>query len=421
MDLRGKRLLVLGSTKLIANIVRKAKEIGVYTIVTDNRPYEKAPAKQIADEYYNIDFSNIAAIKALVQDRNIDGVLTGFTDSYMPFYLKICQETGLPSYGSDRQIAIATDKQVFKEACIASGVPVIPGIAARTLEETRAFCTEIGYPVMLKPVDNSGSRGVIQCKQEEDLAFAFDYAMSFSASGRVIVEKYMDCENIAMSYFAANGEIRLSTTNDRWMYHSIETGSSVTSYSEYPSVYTERYLSEVNASVLMMLRDNGFQNGMVSLQAFVDQTSFYFCEMCFRPSGGQHYLLVHDQNGNDQLALLIQFAVTGNCRDDWNAERETPFFRERYAMLRILGTPGHTIARMDGFEELEKDERVLRSLPSLSVGTVIGKAGTTAQVIGSVLYRFHREDQAWDVAESILRRLTIQDETGRSIAWISIQ
>lgn len=420
MDIKGKRLLFLGSTKLISTIVQKAKELGVFTVVTDNRPYEKAPAKQIADAYFDVDFSDIAAMTNLIREQRIDGVLTGFTDSYMPFYLTICREAGLPCYGDDRQIAIATDKAVFKQACIEAGVPVIPGATATTFAQAAAFAAKNGYPLMLKPVDNSGSRGVIKCEKEEDLQSAYDYAMSFSGIGMIVAEKYLDCDNIAVSYFAADGEIRLSTTDDRRIYKSEESGSSVSSYSEYPSRYTGRYVAEVNDAVVGMLQKNGFRNGMVSLQAFVDETSFYFCEMCFRPSGGQHYLLTEDQYGIDQLALLIEFAVTGSCAADWDAEKESPYFSERYAMLRIIGKPGETIARLDGFDTILSDPRVLRANAALSVGTEIGKSGTTAQVIGSILYKFKKEEDASAVAGEILGKLRVENEKGESIAFISI-
>ena len=420
MNIRGKKLLVLGSTRLIGGIVAKARDLGVHTIVTDNRPLDKAPAKAMADEYRDIDFSDLEAIVRLVRDERIDGVLTGFTDSYMPYYLQICEATGLPCYGDARSIAIATEKSVFKEACLSAGVPVIPGISASTLAATNAFCREKGFPVMLKPVDNSGSRGVIKCKSPEELTGAFDYAMAFSPGKKIMVEKYMDCDNMAVSYFAADGNIRLSTTDDRRVYKAKDSGSSVSSYSEYPSRYTRRFIAEANDAVVAMLKANGFRNGMISLQAFVDEKSFYFCEMCFRPSGGRHYQLVEDQHGIDQLALLIEFAVTGSCAGDWDADRETPWFREHYASLRIIGRPGERIAKMEGWDTLVKDSRVRRAAPALSVGVTIGKDGTTAQVIGTVSYKFSPQEDARDVANGILARLAIENEKGEPIAEISL-
>lgn len=418
--LKGNKLLVLGSTELISVIVKKAKELGVYTIVTDNRPIEKAPAKQIADAYFDIDFSDINKIKQLVIEQKIDGVLTGFTDSYMGYYLSICEECGLPCYGNKRSFDVATDKSIFKEACIQSNIPVIPGITANSYDDALEFSSLIGFPLMLKPVDNSGSRGVIKCEKIDDLKCSYEYALSFSTIKQVIIEKYLDCDNIAVSYFIADGEVRLSTTDDRMVYKSPESGSSVSSYSEYPSKYTERYISEVNDNVISMLKANGFKNGMVSLQAFVDENSFYFCEMCYRLSGGQHYFLVENQNKIDQLALLIEFAVTGSCIKNWNADAETPYFTEKYAMLRVIGEPGKVIAKLEGFDTILNNDRVLKAYTSKQVGDTVGKSGTTAQVLGNVLYRFSQSEDSKAIAEDLLGQLKIEDENGHSIAWISI-
>ncbi len=419
-NLRNKRLLVLGSTELISVIVKKAKAMGVYTIVTDNRPYENAPAKRIADKYYNISFSDIPEMVKLVKDEKIDGIMTGFTDSYMEYYLKICEEAGLPCYGGKKQFLIATDKAEFKKACIESGVSVIPGEMADDYEKVLCFCQKNGYPVMLKPVDNSGSRGVVKCESEDRLEEAFSYAMSFSSVKEVIVEKYMDCENIAVSYFACDGEIKLSTTDDRMIYKSEETGSSVSSYSEYPSVYTERYKKDMNEKVINMLKSNGFREGLISLQTFVDKDDFYMCEMCYRLSGGQHYLLVEDQYGIDQLALQIEFALTGSCKGDWDMEKEDPCFEDRYAMLRIIGVPDKKIYRLEGFSDILADDNVIKCNMTKHAGDVIGKDGTTAQVLGSILYKFSKDCDKQAAADEIFSRLKIEDEDGNSIAFISI-
>lgn len=420
MVIKGKKLLVLGGSKLMEVIVNKAKELGVYTIVIDNRPLASAPVKLLADEYEDMDFSDYDVVKKLISEKQIDGVITGFSDADLEKYLHICRDNGLPCYGGERQFEIATDKSAFKDACIKAGVPVIPGITAKSMRDVRKFVDIIGYPVMLKPVDNSGSRGVIKCERDEDLDGAYQYALSFSKLKQVIVEKYLDCDNIAVSYFASDGDIRLSTTDDRMMYISKESGSSISCYSEYPSSYTDRYVNEVNDKVIKMLQDNGFRDGMISLQAFVDEESFYFCEMCYRLSGGQHFLLTEDQNHVDQLGLLVEFAVNGSCREDWDAGAETPFFNEYCAMLRILGVPGKRIAVLDGFDDVLREDRVMKAYTAKHVGDTVGKDGTTPQVIGNILYKFSKSENRQKVAEELLSKLRIEDESGEPIGWITL-
>lgn len=420
MDVKGKKLLVLGGSKLMEVIVNKAKSMGIHTVVTDNRPLSAAPVKLLADEYFDIDFSNYSEIKKLINELGINGVMTGFSDADLEKYLHICEENDLPCYGGEKQFLIATDKSAFKKACVDAGVPVIPGITAACFQDAKGFAERIGFPLMLKPVDNSGSRGVIKCEDEQDLESAYQYALSFSELKRVIVEKYLACDNIAVSYFASNGDIRLSTTDDRMMYIAPDSGSSISCYSEYPSSYTERYIKEVNDAVIRMLKENGFQEGMISLQAFVDDRSFYFCEMCYRLSGGQHFLLTESQNGIDQLGLLLEFAVTGSNSDDWEPELETPLFEKNCAMLRVLGIPGRKIAKLDGFDELRNTDRVLKAYSAKHVGDTIGKDGTTPQVVGNILYTFSKNENRNSVAEELMNKLRIEDDIGESIIWFTL-
>lgn len=419
-NFKGKKLLILGGKSLMVDMVVKAQKMGIYTIVTDNRPYEESPAKKIADKYYNISFAEIDKIVEMIKREGIDGVLTGYTDSYIEYYLKICEAAGLPCYGGKQQFRIATDKSAFKKACVDAGIPVIPGREVHSLQEAIKEAEKQGYPVILKPADNSGSRGVIKCLSRTELEASYVYAKSFSAIGVVILEKFMDSENIAVSYYAADGEIRLTTTCERKLHISKETGSSITSFTQYPSKYTDRYIKEVNDKVIYMLKKNKFENGMIAFQMFVDETSFYFCEMCFRPSGGHHYILIEDQNVIDEMSLLIEFAVNGSCYTSWNMNKETPYFKNICAMVKILGTEGAIIGKYEGIEKIQARDDVIKVIPMLNTGETVGADGTTAQILATIWYRCPAGSDPEKIAENIAKDLTIEDTEGRSIAKISI-
>lgn len=409
-----KKLLFLGSTPNIAGMVETAKKMGVYVHVVDNKSYENAPAKQIADKYADISIADIDAVVEYIKDNNIDGVLTGFSDSYLTYYLDICKKSGLPCYGDKHSFSIATDKMLFKQACKESGVGTIPGVNAYTYDEVLAFANQNGYPLMLKPADNSGSRGVIKCEVSDDLKSAFDYAISFSQSKNVICEKFMDCDGIGVSYQLINGKAYLSSICDRVNYCAEEDGSSITGDLLYPSKYTERYAKEMDETVKKMLRNNGFNHGMVSLQSFVDDNGFYMCEMCYRPSGGHHYILIKDQNGIDGLELLIEYALTGKV-ENYNEEAETPFFKDKCAMTHIIGKPLQTIALAEGFKELCNIDGVIDVSQSLYAGDTIGKDGTTAQVLGSVWFKASDSTALHELADKFTGILRFENEKGITV------
>lgn len=411
-EVKNKKLLVLGSTADIATIVEKAQKMGVYVIVTDYKSLDQAPAKRIADKYYDISIADIEKIIELIKNEKIDGVLTGFTDSYLKFYYEICKKANLPCYGGSKQFELATNKMKFKKMCKECGVGIIPGDFAYSLPEAKAIAQKEGYPVILKPADNSGSRGVIRCNAESEIQDAFEYAMSFSDVGCVICEKYMDCDNIGASYQLVNGEITLAAVSDRHIYKSSETGSSITKDLSYPSVYMKRYLKEINDSFIQMLKANGFHDGMLSNQVFVDENGFYVCEICFRPSGGHHYSAIYDQSGIDSLGMLIEYSLNEKVE---YANNISPFFQNACGMIRIVGKSGETVAKVEGINAVKNLNFVFKATQYLFPGDKVGKDGTTAQTVACVSYRAKNFDELKSNAEKIKKMISCKNYKGEEL------
>ncbi len=99
-----KRLLVLGGQQKFCDIILRAREMGIYTIVTDW--YEDSPAKRIADKAYMVSTSDVEGILQLIRDEQIDGVITGYIDSTLPYYYEICQSFAAPSAGGEFLIGV---------------------------------------------------------------------------------------------------------------------------------------------------------------------------------------------------------------------------------------------------------------------------------------------------------------------------
>ncbi len=414
--LQGKKLLIMGGGSDMVNVTKLAQKLGCRVFVTDYYDTLRSPAKLVADESAQISIADVDAIVAYIRENEIDGVLTGFTDSYIEYYLKVCEKAGLPHYGSEKAFGIATDKMLFKRACQESGVGVIPGINAYQYEAVEAFANQNGYPLMLKPTDNSGSRGVIKCENPEDLKKCYEYAQSFSQSKNVIVEKFMDCDSIVSSYQFEGNTARLSAFCDRIQYIAEEDGSAITKEALYPSRYLDRYLSEQDSAMKKLFRDYGFSDGMVGVMGFVDKNGFYMCEMTYRPSGGHHYTLINDQNGVNGLALLIEFAVTGKT-DSYDSTNENPAFHDCCGMIHIVGHPGKMIDSFSGIEQISNLDYVIEVSQGLRAGMTIGKDGTTAQTLISVWLKASSWDEYKLHVYEIKSMLSVLDSEGNSLIW----
>ncbi len=410
MDLKGKKLLVLGGNAISCEIVKAARDLGVYVIVTDWNRYEDSPAKQIADEYWNDSLMDYEALVPKIKENAIDGILTGFADSYLLPYHHLCELTGLPCYASREVFQLTMDKARFKQFCRENDVLVIPEY---DLASFNPDTIDDKNKVIVKPVDNSGSRGVSLCSNPTEFRRCLDYSLSYSAKKQVLIEKYMEMDSVSASYTVQDGELVLSTFNDRYIHKSAD-GGSVTCLSIYPSKYLDSYLSLMNQKVCRMYSRLGVRNGVLSVQFFTDGESYYVMEMGHRLTGGQHYTYSKAENGISSLDQLIHFSLTGKMADFEIARVENPHFRHLYCHLYLLGKEG-TVSRIDGMEELKDMPETIRLSPMKKVGDRIGRDGTSEQkILGIHLMLSSRAE-----LPSLLSRITdvfkVYDEAGNNL------
>ena len=124
-ELKGKKVLVMGGTRISCQIIEKAKELGCYVIVADYNSYEDSPGKQIADKYFDVNILDVDSVVNLISRENIKGVLVGFSDMLLPYYAEICDKANLPCYGTKQQFKLFTQKSLYKELCRKFNVPTV--------------------------------------------------------------------------------------------------------------------------------------------------------------------------------------------------------------------------------------------------------------------------------------------------------
>ena len=410
MDIRGKKLLILGANAIICEIVNAAKALGVYTIVTDYNPVEKAPAKLIADEYWNDSIMDYDVLLPKIKEHKVDGILTGFIDIVLLPYQHLCELAGLPCYATKEVFETTMDKAKFKQLCRDNGVSVIPEYDLDTFDPN---IINDKNKIIIKPVDNSGSRGVIVCDKPEDFGKCLDYSLSFSKKKQVVIEKFMELDSVSASYTIQSGVITLSTFHDRYVHKSPD-GSAVTCLSLYPSKYLDDYMERVNEKVCAMYRNLGVRNGLLSVQFFTDGVDYYVMEMGHRLTGGQHYMISKAENGISSLDQLIHFAVTGKMADFSIAEKDNARFKNVYCHLYILGKEAK-IARFEGLDYLKNLPEVFHFSQMKMVGDTIGPDGTAAQKVVGLHLKVKDRDDLNRILQDIQREFHFYDEDGNDL------
>lgn len=200
-------LVVLGGADGAITTLATAARLGLHTICVDART--DAPAVGYAAEFLNLSTRDVPAIAAALGDRgDLAGVVSPASDVNLPAQHRLARLLGLPDGLSPPALRASVDKGYFRALCDRLGQPG-PRFVQDTAAAVRDRCGGLRYPVIVKPTDSSGGRGISLCDTPAALPAAVDAAAAYSATGIVIVEEFLDGAHFAAEAVVVGGEIAL--------------------------------------------------------------------------------------------------------------------------------------------------------------------------------------------------------------------
>lgn len=377
--LKDKRLLILGANAETAVLVNSARKMGVFTIVTDNVP--NADAKKVADKSYDIDGMDVDALEKMALHENVDGVLVGTADPLIRPYFELCTRLGMPCYANEESVDVFTNKKHLKEKCKLFG---IEGIPEYSYEEVM-LDQNVVYPILIKPADGRSGKGMSVCYSKEEVNKAVDKALQFSIKKEYIIERYMQCDDVFVYYTFQNGKYYLSAMADRYTCKEQIGCDPVVLGGIYPSKYLNWYMQEIHPKMCQMFSDLQIQNGVLLIQAFVEDGHFYVYDPGFRLQGGAPHILINDVNGFDHREMLIEYALTGKMGTEDVGTKNDPLFHGKICASQTILLKKGMIARIEGLDAVRKYNEVILTTQRLHVNDEVHMIGTEQQI----LVRFH--------------------------------
>lgn len=414
-DLRGKKLLLLGGPSLMVDVIKKAREMGVHTIVTDWYEPDVSVAKKEADEYRMVSSSDVDALVQLVKDEHIDGVYTQYTDSALPYCQQVCERAGLHFFIDGAQEHMISNKEQSKHLCMQYGIPV-----SKEYHMTEEFLEEdvaaIEWPVLTKPTDNSGQRGITICNNLEELKAGYAYAKENSKEGGVVVEEYMKGDYLVLNFTLQDGNLYLSGMADKPVIDEKYSNGLIRLPKGYimPSKYLDLFYEKRFKNFEALAKGIGLKNGNWSVECVCRNDDFYVFEMQFRLGGMRHYTFVQAENGIDTLEMHIRFALTGKFEGYDLSKLDTPYYKKTYCSLNMLLKDG-TITRVEGLEILDELPEVKSYLPMHQIGDKVELSGTVFQIFMKASIVAESYDDLKRVLESIQNTIKVFDENGNNM------
>lgn len=406
-----KKLLILAGADVHVKIVKAAKEEGIYTIVTDYLDVESSPAKQIADEYWNLSITDIEAIAKKCREERVDGVLSYCIDPAQIPYQQLCEKLDLPCYGTKEQFALLTDKRLFKDCCVSNGVGIIPEYSKEDIE-----AGNVEYPVLVKPTIGRGSRGQTICYKKEDVYSAIEAARNESKDGGFLIERFMQgFQDMAFAYMVVGGEPYLLKIGDRYLGKPEDNLDRQHMATVMPSRFTDYYLSAGDKRAKAMIKNLGISFGAVFFQGFYKEGQEYMYDPGLRFPGSDWDLVLKQATGVDPMKSFVRYAITGDTDTCYGDIESAYNFGGGHCLILSLSAREGRITTMEGIDEVAKHPYVCSAYARRKVGDVIENRGDVTQRVAEFCAYIPKGGSINGFVDFVYQTVRVKDEDGKDM------
>jgi biotin carboxylase len=395
-----KKLLILGANPETIRLINTAKSMGVYTIVTDPDP--QAPAKKFADQGININGMDVEGLVAFCKQEKVNGVLVGIADRLIQPYQQVCEKLNLPCYGNQLSCEFFTDKGKFNE--------ILPNYNLLSIPSDRLYKNQIPsiakFPIFIKPVDKNSGQGMSVAYNNDELNKGIFKAFNLTNSEYILLEEYMDYDDVMLNFTIIEGKILLSAMTDRYTCKIQKDVSRVCLGAKYQSKFLSLFMDNDYKNICALLKDFKVQNAIFTISAFVKNNKFYYYDPGFRLQGEAPDLHIYNVTGFDQKKFLINNAL--NVKD---TQIHNPFNKFN-ATIWILLKPG-IIKEIKIFKE---DSSIFYISQRFNNGDTITDEmiGTERQVAARIYITCNSESELKNKINKIQSKTKVLDINGNN-------
>lgn len=390
-----KRLFIIGASDFQLPAIIEAKQMGLYVGVADFNP--NAVGVSYADEYFNVSTIDEKGILEAAKKFKADGIITLCTDMPMRALARACEKLGL--IGPDFSTAItATDKGVMIHVFEENSVEHPKFIVVDKETKVEEIINEFEYPVITKPTDNSGSRGIMLVNNAEELRDALLYSSQNGREGNVILEEYMSGPEVSVEVMVIDGKAHVLQVTDKMTTgapHFVEIGHS------QPSRLSKKSLDEIKNLAGRAALAVGIKNGPAHAEIILTKNGPKMVEIGARMGGGcitTH--LVPLSTGINMTKATIQTALGEK------AEIEPKF--EKGSAIRFIIPPVGIVKSIKGKEEAERIPGVQLVEIQCEVGQMLQELENGTCRIGYVIAQGDTPEKAVDICEKALDKIQIE-------------
>ena len=404
-DQQPQTLLFVGGGIETVPGVNLARSMGLRVLVSDRNP--QAPCMALADgaliaDTYDGPATSEAARVWCSQNGPLHGVICLATD--VPHTVaRVAADFGLPGI-SPQSAALAVDKLAMKQRFAQRGV-AIPFFEALSDEQhLHRLIAERGLPLVIKPVDSRGARGVLRLTETVDPNWAFDYARSFSPSGRVMLEQYLAGPQLSSESLVIDGQVYTPGISDR-NYALLETYAPffIEDGGDLPSYLDDEIIDQVRQLVARAATALEIRDGVVKGDIVVSEGKPYIIEVATRLSGG--YFCSHSIPMNTGVEL-VRHAISRALGRVVDPNDLKPRY-QRHVCQRYLFPKSGRVVAVEGEQEARSDPRLAYLEIRVKAGDEVAGIENHPCRAGVLMTTGNSREEAREAAEKAVSRIHI--------------
>lgn len=394
-----KKILLLGGSAQQVIAIKAAKHLGYYTILCDYLPDN--PGQYEADQFYLISTTDKDAVLEIAHKEKIEGVLAYASDPAAPTAAYVAEKLELPGNPFE-SVEILCNKDRFRKFLLENGfsVPSAKGysLAIDAVKEKNGF----EYPIIIKPVDSSGSKGATVLDTEDGLYEALNFAFSFSRSHRIIIEHYIEKKHpylIGGDIFIEDGKIVLWGLLN--CHRDVNVNPLVPVGKSFPLQLKDNDIKNVKNTLSSMVEKLGIRNGSMNVELVVDKDDRVWpIDVGPRSGGNMIPDLLGDMFGVNIAEMSVEAAMGTEIKG--NICEPNGF----YATHNLHSNRNGRYKGICFSPEIEP--YIYRKCLYKKQGDVVEYFDNAAKCLGIVFFKFPDEDVMKSVLEHINELITIE-------------
>ena len=374
-----KKLLLLGGSAQQIVAIETAKRMGLFTILCDYLPDN--PGQHYADRFYPVSTTDREAVLAVAQRERIDGILAYASDPAAPTAAYVAEKMGLPT-NPYKAVETLCNKDMFREFLFTRGFHTPRAIGYKSKEEALAGISRFTLPVIVKPVDSSGSKGATVLSELSCVDSALDDAFSFSRGHRIIIEEFIEKKHpylIGGDIFVTDGQIiqwgLMNCHRDSGVNPLVPVGKS------YPPLLEDADLQAVKDTLQQLVTDLGIRFGPMNVELIIDSNNRVFPIDIGPRSGGN---MIPDLLSMIFDCDVVEMSVRAAMGESISAVAGAG--HPGYATLNLHSNRNGIFEWIDFSPEIDK--YIIRKCIYKNPGDPVDFFANAANALGIVFFRF---------------------------------